>query len=179
MYIYMSKSDKLLLVFANAVKAGGGIHSAAELAFMLGEPCTPAFTKFLADRVKKGQLRRVAQGLYESVLTPPEPETAIYKIIKKLRSEELNYISLESQLSYTGDISQVIMDRVTVVTKGRTGTFATPYGVIEFTHTKRPVEQLVANLYFDPDIKMYRANTEQALTDLKYCQRNLHMLEHE
>ena len=79
----MSKSDKLLLIFANAVKAGGGIHSATELAFMLGEPCTPAFTKFLADRVKKGQLRRVAQGLYESVLTPPEPETAIYKIIKK------------------------------------------------------------------------------------------------
>ncbi|KKO49091.1 hypothetical protein VT06_08905 [Arsukibacterium sp. MJ3] len=44
-------------------------------------------------------------------------------------------------------------------------------------HTKRPVEQLAANLYFDPDIKMYRANTEQALTDLKYCQRNLHMLQ--
>ncbi len=175
----MSKSDKLLLVFANAVKAGGGIHNTAELAFMLGEPSTPAFTKFLADRVKKGQLRRVTKGLYESVLTPPEPETAIYKIIKKLRSDELSYISLESQLSHTGDISQVMMDRVTVVTKGRSGIFATPYGVIEFTHTKRPVEQLAANLYFDPDIKMYRANIEQALTDLKYCQRNLHMLEHE
>lgn len=173
----MPKTDKLLLVFANAVKAGGGIHSAAELAFMLGDPCTPAFTKFLADRVKNGQLRRVVKGLYESVLTPPEPETAIYKIIKKLRSAVLNYISLESQLSHTGDISQVVMDRVTVVTKGRSGVFTTPYGVIEFTHTKKPIDHIAPNLYFDPEIKMYRATTAQALADLKHCQRNLHMLQ--
>lgn len=173
----MTKIHELLIVFANAVKAGGGIHSASELAFMLGEPCNPTFIKFLADRVKKGQLRRVVKGLYESVLTPPEPETAIYKIIKKLRSSVLNYISLESQLSHTGDISQVVMDRVTVVTKGRSAIFSTPYGVIEFTHTKKPIDQIASNLYFDPDIKMYRATTEQAIADLKHCKRNLHMLE--
>ncbi|BFM22215.1 type IV toxin-antitoxin system AbiEi family antitoxin [Gilvimarinus japonicus] len=172
----MAKSDTLLSVLAKSVKAGGGIHSASELAFMLGEPCTPTFIKFLADRVKKGQLRRVARGLYESTLTPPAPDTAIYKIIKKLRSGVLNYISLESQLSHTGDISQVVMDRVTVITKGRSGTFTTPYGVIELTHTKKPIAQLAPNLYFDPDIKMYRATTEQAMADLKHCQRNLHML---
>lgn len=173
----MAKSDKLLSALAKAVKAGGGIQSAAEMAFMLGEPCDSAFRKFLADSVKKGLLRRVVKGLYESVLTPPEPETAIYKIIKKLRSGVLSYISLESQLSHTGDISQVVMDRVTVVTKGRSGRFDTPYGVIEFTHTKKPIEQIAPNLYYDTDIKMYRANTEQAITDLKHCQRNLHMLE--
>lgn len=173
----MKKTDQLLFVFANAVKAGGGIHSAAELAFMLEQPCTQAFIKFLADRVKSGQLRRVVKGLYESALTPPEPDTAIYKIIKKLRSDVLSYISLESQLSHTGDISQLLMDRVTVVTKGRSGTFKTPYGVIELTHTKKPVGLIMPNLYFDSEINMYRANTEQALTDLKHCQRNLHMLE--
>ena len=173
----MTRSDRLLSALAAAVKAGGGIHSAAELAFMLGEPCDSAFIKFLADRVKQGQLRRVAKGFYESVLTPPEPETAIYKLIKKLRSGVLNYISLESQLSHTGDISQVLMDRVTVITKGRSGTFSTPYGVIEFTHTKKPIDHLAPNLYFDHDIKMYRATTEQAIADLKHCQRNLHMLE--
>jgi hypothetical protein len=173
----MSKTDKLLAAFSSAVKAGGGIHSASELAFMLGEPCSPVFIKFLADCVKKGVLRRVARGLFESALTPPAPESAIYKIIKKLRSGVLNYISLESQLSYTGDISQVLMDRVTVVTKGRSGTFSTPYGVIEFTHTKKPINHIAPNLYFDPDIKMYRATTEQAIADLKHCNRNVHMLE--
>ena len=114
----MTKSDELLSEFAKAVNAGGGIHSAAELAFMLGVRCDPAFRKFLTDCVKKGLLRRVVKGLYESVITPPEPATAIYKIIKKLRSSVLNYISLESQL-HTGDISQVVMGRVTVMTKGR------------------------------------------------------------
>lgn len=173
----MTKSDKLLNALAKAVNAGGGVHSANELAFMLGVPCDPAFRKFLADSVKKGLLRRVVKGFYESKITPPEPETAIYKIIKKLRSGVLNYISLESQLSYTGDISQVVMGRVTVVTKGRSGCFDTPYGVIEFTHTKKPVEQIAPKLYYDPEIKMYRAYKEQALADLKHCRRNLHMLE--
>ena len=173
----MTKSGKLITALSKATKAGGGIHSATELAFMLGLPCDPAFRKFLADCVKKGLLRRVVKGLYESVITPPEPDTAIYKIIKKLRSGVLNYISLESQLSHTGEISQIIMGRVTVITKGRSACFDTPYGVIEFTHTKKPVEHIATNVYYDPDIKMYRAHTEQAIADLKHCQRNLHMLE--
>ncbi len=173
----MTKSDELLNALAKAVIAGGGIHSATELAFMLGVPCAPAFRKFIADCANKGLLRRVVKGFYESVITPPDPETAIYKIIKKLRSGVLSYISLESQLSHTGDISQIMMGRVTVVTKGRSGCFDTPYGVIEFTHTKKLVEQIAPNLYYDPDIKMYRAHREQAIADLKHCQRNLHMLE--
>jgi hypothetical protein len=32
----MTKTDRLLGVFAAAVRAGGGIHTAAELVFMLG-----------------------------------------------------------------------------------------------------------------------------------------------
>lgn len=173
----MTKSEELLSALAKAVNAGGGVHSATELAFMLGVPCDPAFRKFLADSVKKGLLRRVVKGFYESMITPPEPETAIYKIIKKLRSGVLSYISLESQLSHTGDLSQIVIGRVTVVTKGRSGCFDTPYGVIEFTHTKKPVEQIAPNLYYDPAIKMYRAHKEQAIADLKHCRRNLHMLE--
>ena len=173
----MTKTDKLLGVFASAVNAGGGVHSASELAFMLGEECNSAFIKFLADGVKKGVLRRVVRGLYESTLTPPKPETAIYQIIKKLRSGVLTYISLESQLSQSGEISQVIMGRVTAVTKGRSGVLSTPYGVIEFTHTKKPLRKIVPNLYFDQDIKMYRATTEQGITDLKNCHRNVQMLE--
>ena len=68
------------------------------------------------------------------------------------------------------------MGRVTVVTKGRSGCFDTPYGVIEFTHTKQSVEQIAPNLHYDPDIKMYRAGKEQTNADLKHCRRNLPML---
>ena len=177
MCIGMTRSDQLLNAMARAAQAGGGIHSTSELAFMLGVRCDAAFRKFLADSVKSRRLKRVMKGLYESAITPPDPETAIYKIVKKLRGGVLNYISLESQLSHTGDISQVVMDRLTIVTKGRSGCFETPYGVIELTHTQQAVDQIAPNLYFDSDIKMYRASREQAIADLKHCRRNLHMLE--
>lgn len=173
----MTKKQTLLSVFASAVKAGGGIHTAPELAFMMGDKYSPAFTKFLTDCVKNGVVRRVTNGIFESTLTPPDPSTAIYRIINKLRGGVLNYISLESQLSYTGDISQVLMDRVTVVTKGRSGNFSTPYGVIELTHTKKPVDKIAPNLYLDTAINMYRAKTMQAIADLTHCNRNRHMLE--
>ncbi len=162
----MSKRELLLSAFAKSVNAGGGIHTIAEIAYMLGESNSPKLRKFLTDCVKRGILRRVAKGIFESTLTPPDASTAIYKIIKKLRGNVLSYISLESQLSHTGDISQIMMDRVTVVTKGRSGTFSTPYGTIEFTHTSKPISKIAPNLYLDPDIKMYRANTKQALADL-------------
>lgn len=85
----MTRFEKLLAVFADTVKAGGGIHSNAELAFMMGEPLTTSFTKFLSDSVKKGIIRRVAQGVFESAITPPDPATAIYKTINKLRNNVL------------------------------------------------------------------------------------------
>lgn len=173
----MTQVERLLEALARAVDAGAGIHTADELAFMVGVQKTPAFTKFLADAVKKGRLRRVCPGIYESTLTPPEPAGAIYQVIGKKRPNVLNYISLESQLSATGDISQQLLDRVTVMTKGRSGTFVTPYGTLELTHTKQPVAKIMPNLIFDATIGMYRANRQQALADLTACGRNLHMLE--
>ena len=122
-------------------------------------------------------MRRVAKDVYESTVTPPNASIALFMLVEKLRKGVLNYISLESQLSYTGDISQIIMDRLTVMTKGRSGAFKTAYGTIEFIHTKKKVSKLAENLYFDFDIKMFRAKTEQAIADLKDCGRNLHMLE--
>ena len=125
---------------------------------------------------KRASLEESPGACSKARLPPPEPATAIYKIIKKLRGAVLNYISLESQLSHTGDISQVVMGRVTVMTKGRRGKFSTPYGIIEFTHTKKSVNDIMPNLYFDSDIRMYRATSEQAIADLKDCNRNRHML---
>ena len=173
----MAKSDELLSVMASTARVGGSIQSAAETAMMMGVPCNQRFLKFLGDNVKAGRLRRLVKGYYESRFTPPEADIAIYLLIRKLRRGYLNYISLESQLSYTGEISQIIMDRVTVMTKGRSGCFDTPYGVIELTHTKQPLERVIPNVFFDPDISMYRATNDQAIADLKSVRRNLHMLE--
>ncbi len=173
----MNKSEMLIQVFAQSVALGGGLHSAAQLAFLLEVKYSPAFAKFLSDSVKKGIIRRVSKNVYESLITPPDPATAIYKTARKLREGVLNYISLETQLSHTGDISQVICDRLTIMTAGRSGLFITSYGIIEFTHTKKNIHIVKQNLYFDTDIKMYRAQPEQAIADLRACRRNLHMLD--
>ena len=66
----MNKAEQLLSVFSRTVKVGGGIHTASELAFMQGEIYTAAFTKFLADCVKRGILRRVANGRLTVFPTP-------------------------------------------------------------------------------------------------------------
>ena len=176
-YTYMTKRERLLALFADTVKAGGGIHTTAELAAMLGERPSAALTKLLSDSVQKGLLRRVAKGLFESRITPPEATTVIYKIAKKLRPGVISYVSLESQLSASGLISQLPIDRLTLVTKGRSGVFNTPYGVIEFTHSKKKLNHIAAQLNFDPAIQMYRASDQQALADLKDCNRNLGLLE--
>ncbi|MEZ9903907.1 hypothetical protein AB4343_03555 [Vibrio breoganii] len=173
----LSKKEQLLSAFAASSKVGGGVLTLAEIAFYLNTQNNIALRKLLTDCVKKGMVRRLAAGIYESTLTPPDPMTAIYKVAKKVRGGVLNYISLESQLSHTGVISQIVMGRVTMMTKGRTGTFETPYGIIEFTHTSRSVDKIVSNIYLDPEIMMYRASNEQAISDLRATKRNLHMLE--
>jgi len=80
-------------------------------------------------------------------------------------------------LSYTGVISQVAMGTLTLMTNGRSGIFDTPYGVIEFIHTKKNLDEISKNLYNDKEVRMYRANNEQAIADLKDVGRNLQMIE--
>ena len=173
----MNKSEKLTSAMAKSITSGGSVFDTAEVAYMLGEQVTPKLNKFLTDCVKKGILIRVAKGIYTSSITPPDLSKALFNVAKKLRAGFFNYISLESQLSHTGDISQITMDRLTVMTKGRKGEFDTAYGIVEFIHTKKSLVQLENDVYFDFDIKMFRASTTRAIADLKSCRRNTHMLE--
>lgn len=173
----MNKSEQLTSAIAKSIASGGSVFDTAELAYLLGDQVTPKFNKFLTDCVKKGTLIRIVKGIYTSSITSPDLSKVLFDVTKKLRTGFFNYISLESQLSHTGDISQITMDTLTVMTKGRKGKFNTPYGTIEFIHTKKSLEQLQNDVYFDFDIKMFRANTKRAIADLKSCRRNTHMLE--
>lgn len=173
----MSKSKSLISAMAKSVNHGGTVFDTAELAYMLGETVTARFRKFISDCVKSEVLVRVAQGLYISKVTPPDTGSILFDIAKKLRPNVFSYVSLESQLSHTGKISQILFDRLTIMTKGRKGLFETPYGCIEFTHSKRDLLELEDKVYFDPEHKIFRATEAHAITDLKACGRNLHMLD--
>jgi hypothetical protein len=102
----------------------------------------------------------------------------VEQIAKTLRRGEYNYVSLESALSEYGAISQIPIDRLTVMTTGRKGTYQTPYGIIEFTHTKRPVRDIVQHIR---DIKrpLRIATAQTAWRDLKRVGRNTHLVNQE
>ncbi len=101
----------------------------------------------------------------------------IEHIAKALRTGEYNYVSLESILSEYGKISQIPIDRLTVMTTGRAGIYHAPYGVIEFTHTKRSINNIISHIKTIPGRPLRIATEETAVRDLKRVGRNLHLLQ--
>lgn len=126
--------------------------------------------------VKAGLLTRACRGIYVNNYTQSEDGYIIEHIAKVLRRGEYNYVSLESILSEYGMISQIPIDRLTVMTTGREGVYKTPYGVIEFTHTKRSVDDILNAIQRIPGRPLRIANKKTAIRDLKRVGRNISLL---
>lgn len=129
--------------------------------------------------VKQQILERVARGVYLYALSHHRkgPDT-LDLIAKTLRRGEYNYISLESALSACGAISQIPIDRLTVMTTGRKGEYKTDYGTIEFTHTKRPVSELIES-FTTAQRPLRMATPRAAWRDQKRVGRNTHLVQKE
>jgi len=119
-------------------------------------------------------LTRAAQGVY--VYNRASKDSYILEhIVKTIRRGEYNYVSLESALSQYGVISQIPMDRLTVMTTGRAGEFKTPWGVIELTHTERSVSDIL-NGTVETKSPIKFAKKDTALRDLRRVGRNTHLI---
>lgn len=127
---------------------------------------------------KHGILEGVARGIYCYALSRTPDPHLLEKIARAMRRGEYNYISLESALSEYGAISQIPVDRLTVMTTGRKGTYRTPYGTIEFTHTRRCVGDLLERMR-DVSRPLKMATPNAAWADLKRVGRNTHLVETE
>lgn len=154
-----------------------GLFTKFDMALMLNTPAGPSLSKFLHTAVKAEVLERVCQGIYINPLAPPKPKGLLARLALILHWNKFVYISQESQLSFLGRISQIPMHRLTVITTGRSGLIKTRYGVIEFTHTTVPTEALREQVYYDPELSIFRATEVQAIKDLKKSKRNVQMLE--
>lgn len=128
--------------------------------------------------IENGALRRAANGVFVFSHTRREDGRTAERIANVLRRGEYNYLSLESALSEYGVISQIPVGRITVMTTGRKGTFDTPYGTIELTHTKRSVGDILSTT-MNADRPLRLATVEQALADLKRVNRNLHLVSYD
>ena len=160
-------------------KKGRYVFLHRDLEKIFHEDSPRSLSDSIARLVKHGILERVARGVYLYALAANKNASATLDLIAiALRRGEYNYISLESALSFYGVISQIPIDRLTVMTTGVKGEYKTSYGVIEFTHTKRGIGDIL-----DSIVRAGRplriASKHAALRDLKRVGRNTHLVDME
>ena len=155
---------------------GRYVYTSKNLAKLFSNDSRDAFQAGLKRLVKNRILQRVARGVYVFAYSRNINADTVEEIAKSLRRGHFNYVSLESALSIYGAIAQVPIDRLTVVTTGREGEFKTPFGVIEFTHTKRSVSEITHNIV-QTGQPLRRATRQTAFRDLKRVGRNLHLVD--
>lgn len=128
--------------------------------------------------VKARILERVSRGVYVFSYGSNRTPYLIEEIAKALRRGSYNYVSLESALSEYGCISQIPIERLTVMTSGREGEYNTPFGTIEFTHTKRGINDIISNVR-NVGRPLRMATKWAAWRDLKRVGRNTHLVDEE
>ena len=156
---------------------GRHVFTRKALAKLFPMDSTKTFTEGLNRLVKTGLLTRACRGVYVNPHAQSLDSRVIERIAQALRPGEYNYVSLESMLSEYGEISQIPVDRLTVMTTGRKGVYETPFGVIEFTHTARPVSDILSHINQFEGRPLRIASKAVAWRDLKRVGRNTQMVE--
>jgi hypothetical protein len=137
----------------------------------------PNYLKLMMKRLTdQGVLTRAARGLYVNPLARSLPTDIRRGLIRFLRPREISYVSLESTLSEAGAISQ-IATTLTCMTTGSPGSFDTPWGIIEFTHTDRDID--LAKDVYRGDAGTLEATVARAARDLRRVGRNVGLIDPE
>ena len=157
-------------------RQGKFVFSKHDMSKLFPEDNPKALDEGLNRLVKAGLLVRACRGIYVNDDAHSMDSYTIEHIAKALRRGEYSYVSLESMLSEYGVISQIPVDRLTVMTTGREGLYKTPYGMIEFTHTKRSVVDILSSIQKIKGRPLRVATKEAAIRDLKRVGRNIDLL---
>ncbi|MDF1760337.1 MAG: hypothetical protein P1U40_07355 [Coxiellaceae bacterium] len=163
-------------VFRSMDKQGRYVFNLYDLAKMFPQDSPKTLHESLRRLVKADLLVRACRGVYVNDNAHCFDAYVIEHIAKALRRGEYSYVSLESMLSEYGLISQMPIDRLTVMTTGRSEVYHTPYGVIEFTHTSRSVEDIRNSIQVVAARPLRIAKKQAAVRDLKRVGRNLNLL---
>jgi predicted transcriptional regulator of viral defense system len=158
-----------------------GIHVLArrDIEKLFPDEADKAMEKSLQRMVADGLLKRVAKGLYVNPSATSKNRWLAEEIAKALRPGCISYVSLESILSEYGAISQIPINTMTVMTTGRSGVHKTPYGTIEFTHTKRAPAEILMRTLAPKGRPLRIATRSAAVRDLMRVGRNVNMIIHD
>jgi predicted transcriptional regulator of viral defense system len=157
-------------------KKGRYAFNLYDMSKMFPEDNSKTLQEGLRRLVKSALLVHACRGVYVNHNAKSVDSYVIEHIAKVLRRGEYNYVSLESMLSEYGLISQIPIDRLTIMTTGRSGIYETAYGVIEFTHTSRSADDIRKNIQTIPGRPLRIATRATAVRDLKRVNRNLNLL---
>lgn len=158
-------------------KKGKYVFSKHELTKLFAEDKPKTLSEALNRHVKDGLIERACRAVYVNAHANAFDSYTIERIAVVLRAGYYNYISLESALSEYGVISQIPLDRLTLMTTGRSGVYKTQYGLIEFTHTKRSVEEILEGAVKVAGRPLRVATKQTAWRDLKRVGRNTHLVD--
>ena len=176
----MQPIKQLSRVLMSLADPGQALFSLTDLRAVLPEHTAGAFRAVVTRAEKEGLLKRLCRGLYRYPATSREDGLLLYHAAARLRDGAFNYISLESALSDAGLISQIPMNRVTLMSSGRSTTLSCGrYGTLEFVHTKKGPAELADQLVYDPRCHLWRASVALALRDMKAARRDLDLVKDE
>lgn len=168
------KRRELIESLINADRSGVWAFTPRSFGTLFGKE-DPRYVKLMMKRLAdQGVLTRAGRGTYVNPLARSLPSDVRRGLIRFLRPREISYVSLETKLSEAGAISQ-IATALTCMTTGSSGTFDTPWGIIEFTHTSRGID-LSSDVYCGEDGTL-EATIRCAARDLRRVGRNVDLID--
>lgn len=136
-----------------------------------------AFKTLLSRAVKQGILERVCRGLYAFNSASNSNGLLLFHAAAYMRSNEFNYISLETALSDAGIISQIPLGYITIISSGRSNKISCGnFGTIEFIHTTRKPAEIIDKLTYDKSCRLWRASPKLAFEDMKKMHRDCSLI---
>lgn len=170
---------ELIRKLAELDRLGAYVLARRDIEKLFPEESAKAMEKSLQRMTADGLLQRAAKGLYVNPAAKSKNRWVAEEVAKALRPGCLSFVSLESILSEYGAISQIPVDRLTVMTTGRSGVHETPFGTIEFTHTKRSRSAILGRTLAPKGRPLRIATRPAAVRDLLRVGRNANMVEEE
>lgn len=154
------------------------LFTPTDLRAILPEHSETAFKTLLSRAVSEGHMVRLCRGLYLYDKAKPDRGLILPQAVSKLRPMGLNYLSLETVLSDAGVISQIPINRIMVMSSGRSSIIdCGSWGSIEFIKTQQRPEDLVHHLKYDAQARLWRADVAQALRDMRATHRSVDLID--
>lgn len=174
----MQPSEKLIRELRRQSDGSGRLFSLSDLLALLPNHSESAFKSVVTRLEKKGDLIRVCRSIYMLPQSPLYGSDLLGHTAARLRAGGFNYLSLETVLSEEGIISQIPLNRITLMSSGRSSLISCgKFGSIEFVHTRKKAEELAPQLSYDNRYGLWRASPGLALQDMRRTGRDTGLIQ--